>query len=148
MTAGKKLRHDEAAPLLMEHELWPLERYTNSKTRWHCRCTRCGDDAWPRYSTLKGLGKRGCATCSRSADGFGLTDIQAFPIMLAAGLWPLEPYTSSKTPWLCECMACGSEVAPSHCQINSGYGGCSSCGYIARGRARYVCAGVQSWQPV
>lgn len=48
--------------------------------------------------------------------------------MIAAGLTPLVPYPGTNSPWLCECMTCGSEVTPRHHGIISGQGGCRKCG--------------------
>jgi recombinational DNA repair protein (RecF pathway) len=49
--------------------------------------------------------------------------------MITAGLSPLVPYPGTNTPWLCQCLTCGSEVSPRHHGIISGQGGCKKCGY-------------------
>jgi hypothetical protein len=46
--------------------------------------------------------------------------------MRAAGLEPLEPYSTSTTPWRCRCTTCGSEVSPTLMKIRTG-GGCRFC---------------------
>lgn len=56
-----------------------------------------------------------------------LTNAETFPIMFAAGLWPLVDYPLSKTEWLCECMGCGREVTPKYEDVVAGYGECPGC---------------------
>ena len=49
-------------------------------------------------------------------------------VMLAAGLRPLEPYTSAKTPWKCKCQVCGRVVSPRFGNIQNRIGkGCLYC---------------------
>jgi len=55
-----------------------------------------------------------------------LTDTETVPVMLAAGLTPLEPYPGSGEPWLCR-HECGREVKPQYSNIQQGGGGCSVC---------------------
>ena len=57
-----------------------------------------------------------------------LTHEEAVALMLAAGLTPLEQYQNSKYPWKCECQTCKSIVTPAFSSIQSGQGGCKSCG--------------------
>ena len=56
-----------------------------------------------------------------------LTDAETAPIMLAAGLKPLEPYPGNHAPWRCTCMTCGQERTPRYANIQQGWGGCSVC---------------------
>lgn len=60
--------------------------------------------------------------------GKKLSHAEASEVMLKAGLKPLENYTNSKSPWVCECMACKSIVMPALSSIQSGQGGCKPCG--------------------
>ncbi len=60
---------------------------------------------------------------------------QRAELMLKAGLRPLAPYESSKTPWKCECMGCGAIVSPIYNSIQQGHGGCRTCGYEKIGQA-------------
>lgn len=57
-----------------------------------------------------------------------LTHEEAAAVMLTAGLTPLERYQNSKQPWKCECQTCKSIVTPAFSSIQSGQGGCKSCG--------------------
>ena len=55
------------------------------------------------------------------------TDAEVVPIMRSAGLEPLEPYESSRTPWRCRCLTCERVVTPTYGGIRSGQGGCKFC---------------------
>jgi hypothetical protein len=56
-----------------------------------------------------------------------LTDAEARPIMLAAGLTPLGEYPgSASTPWRCR-HECGREAGPRYTNIQQGKGGCAVC---------------------
>jgi len=57
-----------------------------------------------------------------------LSHEEAVVVMLAAGLTPLEQYQSSKKPWKCECQSCKAIVNPAFSSVQSGQGGCRSCG--------------------
>jgi hypothetical protein len=57
-----------------------------------------------------------------------LTHEEASAVMLAAGLTPLEQYQNSKQPWKCECQTCKSIVTPAFSSVQTGQGGCRSCG--------------------
>jgi len=52
----------------------------------------------------------------------------AVALMLKFGLKPIEPYQNSKQPWKCECQTCKSIVTPAFSSVQSGQGGCKSCG--------------------
>jgi hypothetical protein len=51
----------------------------------------------------------------------------AVEAMIRAGVKPLTPYTSAKTPWESECLKCGRHVTPTWTHIASGRGGCRYC---------------------
>ena len=57
-----------------------------------------------------------------------LTHEEASLVMLTAGLTPLEPYENSKKPWKCECQTCKTIVTPAFSSVQTGQGGCRSCG--------------------
>jgi hypothetical protein len=57
-----------------------------------------------------------------------LTHEEASVVMLAVGLTPLEPYENSKKPWKCECQTCKAIVTPAFSSVQTGQGGCRSCG--------------------
>jgi hypothetical protein len=61
--------------------------------------------------------------------GTKISHADATQVMLKAGLKPLEQYQNSKSPWKCECMSCKSVVTPAFSSVQSGQGGCKSCGH-------------------
>jgi hypothetical protein len=56
-----------------------------------------------------------------------LTDAEARPTMLAAGLTPLVPYPGNDEPWLSKHDKCNNEVSPHFNSIQQGGGGCGFC---------------------
>lgn len=56
-----------------------------------------------------------------------LTDVEARPIMLAAGLTPSVSYPGGNIPWLSKCGGCGRVVSPRYNSIQQGQGGCLVC---------------------
>ena len=57
-----------------------------------------------------------------------LSHEEAAAVMRAAGLMPLEEYQGSAQPWKCECQTCKTIVSPAYSSVQSGQGGCQSCG--------------------
>ena len=47
-------------------------------------------------------------------------------VMLKAGLKPLEPYKSDRTPWKCACQKCKEIVFPTYKSVKNG-SGCIYC---------------------
>jgi hypothetical protein len=89
----------------------------------------CGGIVYPRYNQIQ-QGKGGCNTCGtkRGSEKIKLDQSVAIQTMLDAGLEPLEAYINSKTKWKCKCMSCGDIVFPKLNGIQSGEGGCLTCG--------------------
>ncbi len=116
--------------------LEPLETYPGSAKKWHCRCTTCGQEVWPRHSSIN-QGRGGCNYCARAASSNAsrLDPDVAVAEMRAAGLEPLEPYTSSRARWLCRCTTCGREAHTSHSNIRQGHG-CKACEMSAAAERR------------
>ena len=99
----------------------PLEPYTGINSAWKCRCNKCKRVIGARIRSVR-KGSPACGYC-----GGWLTDPKdAEKEMKAAGVIPLEPYTSSKTPWKCRCKKCKQTVSPSLTTVRSG-GGCVYC---------------------
>lgn len=120
--SGKKVDLEVVDELFQENDLVPLEPYTKNTKPRKCRCTRCGNEVSPSYSSLQ-KGNGGCAICAgRRVD---LTEVEkGFSIN---GLLPLEPYVGSDTPRLCVCVFCKNQVSPSWSSVKAG----KSCGYCA-----------------
>ncbi|MEU6621970.1 GIY-YIG nuclease family protein [Streptomyces litmocidini] len=119
---------DEAEAMMKAADLEPLEPYSGRRHQaWHCRCTGCGRETSP---SLNGIlnGQGGCRHCAdmRAAETRRVDPEVAVADMRAAGLEPLEPYTTSMTPWQCRCTTCGSKVSPTLMKIRNG-GGCRFC---------------------
>ena len=58
-----------------------------------------------------------------------LTDAQARPVMVAAGLEPLEPYKNAATKWKCRCKVCKKTCAERYRDVRrrAGGRGCQAC---------------------
>lgn len=54
---------DDAAGVMCEADLEPLEPYPGGQTGWRCRCLRCGAEVRPQYANVR-IG-RGCIACAR-----------------------------------------------------------------------------------
>lgn len=99
-----------------------LEPYPGSQTPWRCRCTTCGRETSPTYSSVDS-GSRGCRFCALNS----ATDERASAEVRAAGFEPLEPYPGRTTDrWRCRC-SCGNEVATRLSFVRSGTTGCKKC---------------------
>lgn len=65
-----------------------------------------------------------------------LTDEETRPVMLAAGLDPLELYPGSKAKWKCKCINCGGTVYITYTEVRrprrTGFG-CTPCNNKLRG---------------
>jgi formylmethanofuran dehydrogenase subunit E len=67
-----------------------------------------------------------------------LTDAETWPVMLAAGIEPLEPYPGNNKHWKCQCVKCNNIVWPKYNSVQQGRGGCRPCGLIIGGSKRRV----------
>lgn len=56
-----------------------------------------------------------------------MDEAQAVQHMRAAGLEPLETYSTVETPWRCRCEGCGDIVSPRLHNVRAGWGGCRPC---------------------
>ena len=118
--SGTRVDKAEAAVLMVDNGLQPLEEYPGASVPWRCQCLRNGHKVSPSYSAIRGGG--GCVRCA----GLRVDPADAERFMRQHGLVPLEPYPGSTTPWLCRCDTCHSEVSPRYTNVRSGRG-CSSC---------------------
>jgi recombinational DNA repair protein (RecF pathway) len=121
--AGKRVDPEQAVSVMRAAGLEPLERFPGANHIWRCRCTVCGREVRPSYTSVSSRGT-GCSYCSRTR----VDASEAVAAMRAVGLEPLEPYRSSAKPWRCRCVNCGREVSPSWSNIRSGVAsGCFYC---------------------
>ncbi len=118
---GCRVDPNEATEHMEAAGLTPLVPYTNAHTLWLCHCNTCGREVDPTYAAVRhqGVGCRYCAGCC-------VVPEEAFALMEAAGFTPLEPYTSTSTPWPCRCEGCGKTSTPAYAHIRTG-GGCRYC---------------------
>lgn len=124
-----------AAKVMWDADLEPLVPYPGAGSRWPCRCTKCDAEVSPSYNNVR-IGHAGCEPCSikiHAGASQRLTHELAATAMRSHGLEPLDPYKNSVAPWRCRCGTCDTEVTPSYSNVNSGWGGCSTCRYIAQG---------------
>lgn len=127
--ANSQRKPEHEAVSDMRHAgLEPLEPYVNSGSRWKCRHKECGRVVYPTYDSVK-QGRGGCKPCADTSTGIKKrnSDQSTVKIMLESNLEPLEPYTTSKTPWKCKCLVCGNVVSPTFNGVQSGQG-CLFCG--------------------
>ncbi len=125
---GQWVDPGQAAELMRQSGLEPLEPYISSKHRWRCKCFTCGEVVTPQYNSVLVRGS-GCKFCGKNRGGEKrrVPEREAIELMQAAGYEPLEPYVNSQTHWKSVHMTCGREVAPTYGQIRGGNGGCKHC---------------------
>jgi recombinational DNA repair protein (RecF pathway) len=124
----KKLSTDEAVKVMKAAKLKPLENYPGNKTKWKCKCLRCGKTVYPSFGSVKN-GQGGCKNCGIkiSADLRRNSEKDVVTIMKNAGALPLEPYSNSKKPWLCRCLKCKKEITPTFGNVRNGNKPCAYC---------------------
>ena len=125
--AGRAINELDAIKTFNDSELEPLIGFPGSNKPWKSRCLKCKRVVTPTYSNVKN-GHKGCKHCSKivSSEKKKIQPSDAEKTMLAVGLKPLVPYTSSKTPWTCECLKCGRIVSPQYSSALRG-SGCIFC---------------------
>ena len=114
---------DEVIKYMISAGVEPISEYPGSNSPWLCRCIKCNREVSPRYSNVRG-GSQPCAYCA----GTKVDPIEALEFMKSNGLSPMVPFPGSNSPWTCECLKCGDQVAPRYAGIKSGQGGCKRCG--------------------
>lgn len=126
--ASQRLAPDVAVALMLERGLEPLEPYRNSTDPWRCRCMTCGTETSPRYTNVK-QGWGACPTCKGIAQSARQRrpEESAVAVMRTAGIEPLEPFRTNRTPWRGRCLTCGKEVSPTLGSVMGGQGPCKWC---------------------
>lgn len=108
-------RHDEglAVAEMRERGFEPQEPYRGVKYPWRCLCHGCGTLTSPTFGSIL-AGQSGCRRCAdlRAAAPRREEPERAAASMREADFGPLEPYTTSMTPWRCRCTACGPPLHP------------------------------------
>lgn len=107
---------------MLDAGLQPLEPYTNSHSRWKCKCLTCQKIVFSSYTNVKSGTK--CIFCQKLR-----TDPEeAVKRMDKAGLEPLEPFISGRKKWKARCKRCGTIVSPMLHDLRRGNEGCKKCG--------------------
>jgi hypothetical protein len=120
--ARKFIDAEDAISIMLEAKLEPLVPYPGSQRPWKCKCLRCGRDVAPALTGIQ-RGQKGCVYCG----GKKVDPDEAFSLMLASGLTPLETYERADKPWKCTCNNCKKLVTPTYTAIRIGQGGCRYC---------------------
>jgi hypothetical protein len=130
-----KMDSELAIQMMIDAGLEPLENYVNSKTKWKCKCLKCGDIVYPKLNGIQ-TGEGGCYKCGMKKAGLSntLDSEQAIKLVKAAGFTPLEPYINALTKWKMRHEVCNSIVYPKLNTISNNSSKTPGCA---------VCAGQQ-----
>ena len=120
--AKKFIDPEDAVHIMLKAKLEPLVPYPGSQAPWKCKCLSCNREVEPAYTAIQ-RGQKGCVYCG----GKKVDPDEAFRLMLAAGLTPLETYQRADKPWKCTCNKCKKLVTPTYTSIRIGQGGCRYC---------------------
>lgn len=96
-----------------------------AKAAWAMKCLRCGvvkTRSLYQVNRQARINSRYCNSCCQRFE-----HKQAAQIMIEAGVIPIEPYRNNMRPWLCVCLRCGNQVAPSRSNVQRGQGACLTC---------------------
>jgi hypothetical protein len=123
-----KLDPEEAASFMLKSGLQPLEPYTNALAKWKCIHIECGQVVFAVYNQIR-KGQGGCVPCGikKRAVSQRKPSDAVRQAMISAGVEPIVPYESSKTPWKSKCLKCGKVVSPTYSAIKNGQGACKYC---------------------
>ena len=122
MTAGKKIDPKMAEARMLKAGLKPLEPYTNTLTKWKCKCLTCKKIVSPTYGGIQ-RGRGGCAYCA----GIKVDLNDVLKIMLKAKFQPQEPYKGANTPWKVKCLLCEKVIKVRYGNIRYGFSGRKQC---------------------
>ncbi|MER5336936.1 hypothetical protein [Micromonospora sp. NPDC002717] len=133
-SGGLKVRNnaDRAIGRMRTYDWEPLEPYPGARTRWSCRCLRCGTVGTPIMSGQDRA--RGCAGCSGRVGR--ITDEAAQQVMRQAGWIPTGPFPGPREPWECACATCGKIAKPRYETVKSNESGCKLCAAKENGKRR------------
>lgn len=123
-----RISQREIDALLDSQKLRQTGPYLGAGKPLNCVCLVCGKTVTPRLSSIKN-GHKGCKFCAAQARSLlrKVPDEQAKKLMIEAGVEPIEPYKSSSSPWLCQCLKCGEKVTPQFQNVKNGHKACKYC---------------------
>ena len=127
----RKFTHAEASAIMKAANLEPLEPYTSSGTPWKNKCLTCKKISKPTLGSVRS-GSGGCVACGikKRAQSKKLDTQVVTNLMLKRGFKPLEPYTTARSRWKCECLTCHRIAYPSYWNMKNSTTlkkGCSVC---------------------
>ena len=120
--AGKIVTEELAVKTMKKANLKPLVPYPGGKTKWKCKCLKCGEIVYPKFGDIN-QGDGGCKYCG----GNFVSAEDAEKVMLAANIKPLVPYKNAGTRWESECLVCHKKIFPRYNTVKSHGGGCRYC---------------------
>jgi hypothetical protein len=120
--AGKIVTEELAVKTMKKANLKPLVPYPGGKTKWKCKCLKCGEIVYPKYGDIN-QGDGGCKYCG----GNFVSAEDAEKVMLTANIKPLVPYKNAGTRWESECLVCHKKIFPRYNTVKSHGGGCRYC---------------------
>jgi hypothetical protein len=140
--AGKIVPPARAVAEMRAKNLEPLGPYPGAKTKWKCKCLKCGEIVSPKYGDIQ-QGDGGCKYCG----GHYVDPDIVFKTMVAKGANPQTPYKGSGAKWHCICQICNRAIYPSWDSVREGR---TPCAYCARrkvvpeeAKERMIAAGVE-----
>jgi hypothetical protein len=120
--AGKIVPPARAVAEMRAANLKPLAPYPGTKTKWKCKCLKCGEIVYPNYGDIK-QGDGGCKYCG----GHYVDPDIVFKTMIAKGANPQTPYKSAGARWHCICQICKRDIYPSWNSVREGRNPCAYC---------------------
>jgi len=122
--AGRKIDPIEALKVMKTSELQPLEEFPGSHKNWRCKCVKCGEIVYPKYTNIR-QGWGGCKKCA----GLIVNAAEAKRLYESFGLSTSEEYVSTHHPWRGICLTCRNQVSPRYSDLKNGKSkGCAYCG--------------------
>lgn len=129
--SGKAITLEKARSIYLEAGGKPTSKYPGTNAPWEGVCLTCDSTITPRLEDLK-RGQGPCLKCGwrKSGAAQSLSALEAERRMVENGAQPLEDWANRgiDTPWLCECLKCGSTITPTIHSITNGQGPCVFCG--------------------
>ena len=120
--AGRIVPPARAVAEMKAANLEPLAPYPGTKTKWKCKCLKCGEIVYPNYGDIK-QGDGGCKYCG----GHFIDPDIVFKTMVAKGANPQSPYKSSGAKWHCICQICKRDIYPNWDSVRQGRNPCAYC---------------------
>lgn len=137
--AKKRFKESEALYKAKAEELnfLPLEGYPGAQKKWRVKCLGC-NQVFEKKAQSFMLG-RGCPKCfseKKSEANSAASKSRADETLLSRQIEPIGPYEGWTRKYPGKCLVCGSFVSPVPRSLESGQGGCTTCGTKRRAKTR------------